>query len=135
MTNKSYTSMTALELIAIAATTPEAVTEMRRRMANTRNLAHANSAKVRSYNSMAKFFGEEPMVFTRKDGTELALAKSKPAMKSAKTVAKKVTKQVAKTSPLSRCTHSTHILSFRTHPSPTSRSLYFARFSLPCKET
>lgn len=69
MTNKSYTSMTALELIAIAATTPEAVTEMRRRMANT-----------------------------RKDGSELALAKSKPAMKSAKTVAKKVTKQVAKTS-------------------------------------
>lgn len=98
MTNKSYTSMTALELIAIAATTPEAVTEMRRRMANTRNLSHANSAKVRSYNSMAKFLGEEPMVFTRKDGTELALAKSKPAMKSAKTVAKKVTKQVAKTS-------------------------------------
>lgn len=98
MTNKSYTSMTALELIAIAATTPEAVTEMRRRMANTRNLAHANSAKVRSYNSMAKFFGEEPMVFTRKDGTELALAKFKPAMKSAKTVAKKVTKKVAKTS-------------------------------------
>lgn len=98
MTNKSYTSMTALELIAIAATTPEAVTEMRRRMANTRALPHANSAKIRSYNSMAKFFGEEPLVFTRKDGSALALAKSKPATKSAKTVAKKVTKQVAKTS-------------------------------------
>lgn len=99
MTNKSYTSMTALELIAIAATTPEAVTEMRRRMANTRNLAHANSAKVRSYNSMAKFLGEEPLVFTRKDGTELALAKSKPAMKKASASAKKTSKKSSAKTP------------------------------------
>lgn len=95
MTN-NVTSLTSRELIALA--TEEAKAEMRRRMANTRKLAHINSAKVRAYNAMAEFLGLETITFVRKDGTELALAKSKPAMKSAKTVAKKVTKQVAKTS-------------------------------------
>ena len=95
MTN-NVTSLTSRELIAFA--TEEAKAEMRRRMANTRKLAHINSAKVRAYNAMAEFLGLETITFVRKDGTELALAKSKPAMKSAKTVAKKVTKQVAKTS-------------------------------------
>lgn len=95
MTN-NVTSLTSRELIALA--TEEAKAEMRRRMANTRKLAHINSAKVRAYNAMAEFLGLETITFVRKDGTELALAKSKPATKSAKTVAKKVTKQVAKTS-------------------------------------
>lgn len=95
MTN-NVTSLTSRELIALA--TEEAKAEMRRRMANTRKLAHINSAKVRAYNAMAEFLGLETITFVRKDGTELVLAKSKPAMKSAKTVAKKVTKQVAKTS-------------------------------------
>lgn len=82
MTN-NVTSLTSRELIALA--TEEAKAEMRRRMANTRKLAHINSAKVRAYNAMAEFLGLETITFVRKDGTEMALAKSNPAKSSKKT--------------------------------------------------
>ena len=82
MTN-NVTSLTSCELIALA--TEEAKAEMRRRMANTRKLAHINSAKVRAYNAMAEFLGLETITFVRKDGTEMALAKSNPAKSSKKT--------------------------------------------------
>ena len=94
--NTNVIALTSAELIAL--NTPEAQAEMRRRMERTRSLPHANSAKVRAYNAMAECLGLDPMKFVRKNGQELALAKHKPAAKSAKTVAKKVTKKVEKTS-------------------------------------
>ncbi len=99
MTN-NVTSLTSRELIALA--TEEAKAEMRRRMANTRKLAHINSAKVRAYNAMAEFLGLETITFVRKDGTEMALTKSNPAKSSKKTSssgAKKTSKKSSAKTP------------------------------------
>lgn len=99
--NTNVIALTSAELIAL--NTPEAQAEMRRRMERTRSLPHANSAKVRAYNAMAECLGLDPMVFVRKNGQELALAKHKPAMKSSKKASssaktsKKSSAKVAKT--------------------------------------
>ena len=95
MTNK-VTSLTSAELIALG--NEEAKAEMRRRMANTRKLAHINGAKVRAYNAMAEFLGLETIAFVRKDGTEMSLAKSKPAKSSKKTSSSSAKKTSEKSS-------------------------------------